>query len=109
MSISNKTLFQLGLPAPNYNQNLFIYKELQKRQYDIEELRTYVENQKKHLLTDQKKAFETIINRFQSGNGGIYFLDAPGGTGKTYLLNLILAAVRSKNEIAFAVASSGIA
>lgn len=32
-----------------------------------------------------------------------------GGTGKTFLLNLILAAVRSKSEIALAVASSGIA
>jgi len=42
-------------------------------------------------------------------SGGIIFLDAPGGTGKTFLLNLILAEIRSKNEIALAVASSGIA
>ncbi|XP_074096810.1 ATP-dependent DNA helicase pif1-like [Cotesia typhae] len=42
-------------------------------------------------------------------NGGLLFLDAPGGTGKTFLLNLILAEVRRTHEIALAVASSGIA
>ena len=32
--------------------------------------------------------------------GGIYFLDAPGGTGKTFVISLILAAIWPKNEIA---------
>ncbi|GFV90791.1 ATP-dependent DNA helicase [Trichonephila clavipes] len=40
---------------------------------------------------------------------GTFFLDAPGGTGKTFLIRLILATVRSKNDIALALASSGIA
>lgn len=37
------------------------------------------------------------------------FLDAPGGTGKTFLINLILATIRSRGQIALATASSGIA
>ena len=37
------------------------------------------------------------------------FLNAPGGTGKTFLLNLLLAEVRYRGKIALAVASSGIA
>ena len=37
------------------------------------------------------------------------FLDAPGGTGKTFLLNTVLATIRSRSEIALATASSGIA
>lgn len=41
--------------------------------------------------------------------GGMYFLDAPGGTGKTFLLQLILATVRMDNKIVLALASSGIA
>lgn len=41
--------------------------------------------------------------------GAIYFLDAPGGTGKTYLVSLILATIRSNGNIALAIASSGIA
>ncbi|GBP66695.1 hypothetical protein EVAR_79050_1 [Eumeta japonica] len=36
-------------------------------------------------------------------------LDAPGGTGKTFVISLILAEIRSNNGIALAVASSGIA
>ena len=41
--------------------------------------------------------------------GGLFFLDAPGGTGKTFLTNLILAKLRHKKVIALAVASSDIA
>ncbi|GFS51736.1 hypothetical protein TNIN_272661 [Trichonephila inaurata madagascariensis] len=37
------------------------------------------------------------------------FLDAPGRTGKIFIINLILAAVRSQNDIALCLASSGIA
>ncbi|XP_060880216.1 ATP-dependent DNA helicase pif1-like [Metopolophium dirhodum] len=43
------------------------------------------------------------------GTGGIYFLDAPGGTGKTFVISLILATIRSRSQIVLAVASSGIA
>ena len=41
--------------------------------------------------------------------GGVFFLDAPGGAGKTFLLNTVLATIRSRCEIAPATASSGIA
>ena len=41
--------------------------------------------------------------------GGMLFLDAPGGTGKTFLINLILAKPQSEGNIALATASSGIA
>jgi hypothetical protein len=36
-------------------------------------------------------------------------LDGPGGTGKTYLYNIILAQLRSEGKVCLAVASSGIA
>lgn len=41
--------------------------------------------------------------------GRVFFLDAPGGTGKTFLINLLLAQIRSSGKVALAVASSGIA
>ena len=44
-----------------------------------------------------------------NGAGGIYFLDAPGGTGKTFLISLLLARIRSQNKVVLALASSGIA
>jgi ATP-dependent DNA helicase PIF1 len=42
-------------------------------------------------------------------SGGLYFLDAPGGTGKTFLISLILATIRSQNNIPLAIAPCGIA
>ena len=38
-----------------------------------------------------------------------FFVDDPGGTGKTFLYNTLLAKIRSRSEIALAMASSGIA
>ena len=38
-----------------------------------------------------------------------FFIDGPGGTGKTFPYNTILAKVRSQGQIALAMASSGIA
>ena len=45
----------------------------------------------------------------QDARRHLIFLDAPGGTGKTYLLNLILAKIRADRNIAIAVALTGIA
>jgi type II secretory ATPase GspE/PulE/Tfp pilus assembly ATPase PilB-like protein len=40
---------------------------------------------------------------------GCFFVNGPGGTGKTFLYNTLLSTVRSSGDIAVAVASSGIA
>ena len=40
---------------------------------------------------------------------GKFFLDGPGGTGKTYLYRALLARIRSMDRIAIATATSGIA
>lgn len=39
----------------------------------------------------------------------LFFLDGPGGTGKSFLLSKILASVRLDGRVALAVASNGIA
>ena len=39
----------------------------------------------------------------------MFFVDGQGGDGKTFLYNVILAAVRSGGSVALAMASSGIA
>ncbi|CAB3229139.1 unnamed protein product [Arctia plantaginis] len=49
------------------------------------------------------------MKAIDDGNGGLYFLDAPGGTGKTFLMSVVLATVRARSNIAVAVASTGIA
>ncbi|CAF0883254.1 unnamed protein product [Brachionus calyciflorus] len=74
---------------------------------NIETSEFYEENYKK-LNPEQLAIFKTIIspsNRLTNA----FFIDGPGGTGKTFLYNTILAYFRSKNKIAISVASSGIA
>lgn len=44
-----------------------------------------------------------------SGEGGLYNFDAPGGSGKTFLANVILAYARKDDKVALAMALSGIA
>ena len=52
---------------------------------------------------------DIIVNAIDSNIGGLFFIDGAGGTGKTFIENLLLAYVRSRGDIALAVASSGIA
>ncbi|GFV68069.1 ATP-dependent DNA helicase [Trichonephila clavipes] len=61
------------------------------------------------LIPDQQQAFIAIAGMIGSERGGIVFLNAPGGTGKTFLLNLLFAFVSKEKDKAEAVASSGIA
>jgi hypothetical protein len=49
------------------------------------------------------------MQNVNNGVGEIFVVDAPGGTGKTFLRKLIQAAIRSHNDMAVALASSGIA
>lgn len=54
-------------------------------------------------------SYTTLRQTIDTEVGGAFFLDAPGGSGKTFLLNIILVYVRQKGDIALAVAGSGIA
>ncbi|XP_075451164.1 uncharacterized protein LOC142492406 [Ascaphus truei] len=61
------------------------------------------------LIAQQLNTYENIMEHINNGQGAILFLDAPGGTGKTFLINLLLAEIRMHNHVALALASSGIA
>ncbi|KAF0714841.1 ATP-dependent DNA helicase PIF1-like [Aphis craccivora] len=76
---------------------------------------THVERVRKNvplLNAEQKNVYDPLMKVVDDGTGGIYFLNALGGTGrtgKTFVISLILATIRSRSQIALAVASSGIA
>nr|XP_027122017.1 ATP-dependent DNA helicase PIF3-like [Coffea arabica] len=61
------------------------------------------------LNEKQKIAFVVISERIYSNRPGVFFIDGPGGTGKTFLYRDLLADVRSKGYLALATATSGIA
>ncbi|KIH61447.1 hypothetical protein ANCDUO_08283 [Ancylostoma duodenale] len=104
------TLSELGLHGPSRTGSELVQSEvLRERNYNTEELERFVQDNEPLLVPDQRLAYEAIMDMIRNGNGGLFFLDAPGGTGKTFLINLLLAEIRKQNEIAVAVASSGIA
>ncbi|KAL4563839.1 hypothetical protein LXL04_027887 [Taraxacum kok-saghyz] len=58
------------------------------------------------LNTKQKYAYDEIMRHFRTNCPGVFFIDGPGGTGKTYLYKALLANVRKCGHIALATASS---
>ena len=110
---SGRSLQDFDLPLPTHNfedldQNVprVIAEE---KSYDRQRLDAMWHGCLDTANQDQRAAFEAVIGAYESGNGGIFFIDGPGGTGKTFVENMILARVRSTGDIALAVASSGIA
>ncbi|XP_056697313.1 uncharacterized protein [Spinacia oleracea] len=57
----------------------------------------------------QQEAFDSIIDHVLKGKPGAFFIDGPGGTGKTFLYNALYAEVRLMNKIVLPTATSGIA
>src|SRR6266542_1566298 len=110
-----KTLADFNIIRSDYSliedENEFQQQTLirEETNYDQDEMKTLLT--KKNLLNDgQKEIYNTVINAVNNkSNQKIFFVDGPGGYGKTFLFNIMLAEVRLQNQIAIAVASSGIA
>ena len=83
-------------------------------QFDIAELKKLVGKRKSQFTESQKEVFETAMEAVSSQSSLLLFIDARGGTGKTFVLNAILAAVRmikpeNCGSVALAVGTTGIA
>src|SRR5688500_16995933 len=63
------------------------------------------------LNEKQRIAFDTIMAAVDDDSMPIrcFFLDGPGGSGKTYLYNTIISKLRGRGKKVLAVASTGIA
>jgi hypothetical protein len=110
---SGKCLQDFGLPLPTHN-----FEDLdhgisrviaEEKSFDRRHLDEMWRGCLNASNQDQRAAFDAVIAAYEADQGGVFFIDGPGGTGKTFLENMILARVRSAGDIALAVASSGIA
>ena len=110
-SMSGRGIEMFGLDAPQRNTTASLSREvLRERWYDVANLQQFVITNEVRLNEGQRKAYEAIKTLVKQQQGKMLFLDTPGGTGKMFVINLILAYVRGiMGEIALAVASSGIA
>ena len=78
-------------------------------QHNCEILEQQIQQEYPKVTEEQKNVFHAILKSVKAQKGQVFVLDASGGTRKTYTINLILAAIRSKKKIAIATAFSGIA
>uniref|UniRef100_A0A0D3A0Q2 ATP-dependent DNA helicase n=2 Tax=Brassica TaxID=3705 RepID=A0A0D3A0Q2_BRAOL len=58
---------------------------------------------------DQKMVYHAVLQSVDKQSGQLFFVNAAGGTGKTYLYRTIIAKLRSTNKVVIPVASSGVA
>ena len=61
------------------------------------------------MTSDQQSAFTTFIQAVQNKQKEMFFFDAPGCFGKTFLIETILSTIRSERKIVIDTASSGLA
>ncbi|KAG3169038.1 hypothetical protein PC128_g19247 [Phytophthora cactorum] len=89
-------------------ENILIRRELTS--YNESALEEIVESEDQ-LNPGQKDIYDRILGAVDQPELGtkLFFIDGPGGTGKSTLLRHLLAKVRLDGKIAIAVASSGIA
>ncbi|XP_076030510.1 uncharacterized protein LOC143018816 [Oratosquilla oratoria] len=105
------SITQYGLPASRggVRPSNLIRRE---KAYNKQKLKESVEEKVKLLNDKQRQVYDTVMYRVENShryrNNGV-FVNAAGGTGKSFVLNLLIDTVRSQGKVALAVASSGIA
>lgn len=98
-----------GLPEPEVQDGPLTSEYLREINYDEQEMASIVCENERNMVREQREVYERVITSITENQGGLFFLDAPGGTGKTFLINTLLAKIRQNHAIALAVAPSGIA
>jgi hypothetical protein len=68
--------------------------------YDRDVLHRYVDQNLPPLNICQETAITTVFNAITQGEGAIFFLDARGGSGKTFVYSILLASVPQDGHVA---------
>ena len=115
-----KELASFGLPQPSPEdlarvENITSTDPVvirEEKDYHVDDLRAAVEETAEKFTEEQAAVFETVMAAVREGRPLCAFIDARGGCGKTFIINAILAAVRSLETggcVALAMATTGIA
>jgi ATP-dependent DNA helicase PIF1 len=126
-----------GLPEPDYYYSSLNDEEKEKEKeelenkelnfelnYNKEKLRQLIDTNVSLFNHEQLSTYQSILASIyddddedededeedivETKKNNCHFIDAPGGTGKTFLSNTILATVREKGDIAIAVSTTAI-
>ena len=99
------------MPLPQMDWHQVIGNRLitEQKDYDRQEEQRLADERILMLNEDQRKAFHTVVDAVNAGDGQCFFLNGPGGTGKTFVYNTLCHALRAQGRIVICVTSSGIA
>ena len=99
-----------SMPLPQQNWNLFTINPLIAKQLNYNRDTEWADLKVclPHLNADQWRAYDQIITSVENNKGRLFFLNGPGGTGKTFIYNTICAKLQSEGTIILCVSSSGI-
>jgi len=107
----NVSLKTYALPQPQIPRRQFLPRTVPDF-YDVEEQRKMVLEYEGKLNIDQRYIYDTVLNECQKSTEdrefNSAFVDAPGGTGKTFTFKAVLAKVRANGDVAIAVGTSAI-
>jgi len=120
----SSNLETIGLPVPPQEieaSSLFMNKVADAKNYDKKQLRASAAESYSKLMPEQKIVYDKVmqaVTEFCTSSAfadrkvhgqSAFFVQAAAGTGKTFLMNTLIDAVRAKGEIVLPVASSGLA
>jgi len=116
LSLSGRTLGEFGLPEPPVNATdpaAPTNPDLaQQMAFDRTALANRVAINLSLLNPEQRLIYDSILADVYDDRPPrprSHFLQAPGGCGKTFLLNTVIDTVRSRGDVVLAVASTGVA
>jgi len=99
LNMTGKPFTQFGLPSPVRQTTEDISREmLRELTYDPHTMNEYVRFNEDLLNAEQQTIYNKVLHRINENEGGIIFIDVPGGTGKTFLINLLLAKIRGQKN-----------
>jgi len=104
------TIATLGLPEPTQDRQIIDNNRvlLAETSYDSYEMTTFYETCRSTMNSEQLAAMDKFNIALENNQQKLFFINAPGGTGKSFLLNALLANWRSKGYVCPASGSSGI-
>ena len=109
----SKDLSSFNLPHPEALRHLSnneVLVERERAAFNCQEEMEKVKSRLPRLNNNQRAFFYSVMAALNdSESGRIFCLDAPGGTGKTFVLNCLLNAVRADGYIGIATAMSAVA
>ncbi|XP_045022910.1 ATP-dependent DNA helicase PIF1-like [Daphnia magna] len=114
LRLHNQTMEDLSLPVPDFHLiNQLVEAQMKENNENSQrEKRLMGEMMLAQLNDGQRAAFDqvmTAVNDVNNSHPRQYFLDGPGGTGKTFLYNTLFTVLQGQGRQVIAVASTGIA